>query len=107
MRTRKIGNLEVSAVGLGTMGFSHGYGPGISDDEAIDLMRKAHDLGCTFYDTAEGYADGQNEQLVGRALAPIRDKVVIATKFNIGGQMSRAQLGQQIRADLACMLAWV
>jgi hypothetical protein len=46
MRTRKIGNLEVSAVGLGTMGFSHGYGPGVGDDEAVDLMRKAFDLGC-------------------------------------------------------------
>jgi aryl-alcohol dehydrogenase-like predicted oxidoreductase len=63
------------------MEFSHGYGPGVSDDEAIDLMRKAFDLGCTFYDTAEGYAAGENERLVGRALAPIRDEVVIATKF--------------------------
>jgi aryl-alcohol dehydrogenase-like predicted oxidoreductase len=54
MRTRKIGNLEVSAVGLGTMGFSHGYGPGVGDDEAVDLMRQAFDLGCTFFDTAEG-----------------------------------------------------
>jgi len=55
MQKRKPGksNLEVSAVGLGAMGFSHGYGPGPSDDEAIDLMRKAFDLGCTFYDTAE------------------------------------------------------
>ena len=52
MRIRKIGNLEVSAVGLGTMGFSHGYGPGVGDQEAVDLMRKAFDLGCTFYDTA-------------------------------------------------------
>ena len=51
MRTRKIGHLEVSAVGLGTMGFSHGYGPGVGDDEAVDLMRAAFDLGCTFYDT--------------------------------------------------------
>jgi aryl-alcohol dehydrogenase-like predicted oxidoreductase len=57
MKKRKLGNsnLEVSAIGLGCMGFSHGYGPGVSDDEAIDLMRKAFDLGCTFYDTAEGY----------------------------------------------------
>lgn len=84
MRTRKIGNLEVSAVGLGTMGFSHGYGPGVGDDEAVDLMRKAFDLGCTFFDTAEGYAAGENERLVGRALAPIRDHVVIATKFRVG-----------------------
>jgi aldo/keto reductase family protein len=76
MQKRKLGNsnLEVSAIGLGCMGFSHGYGPGVSDDEAIDLMRKAFDLGCTFYDTAEGYAAGENERLVGRALAPIRDE---------------------------------
>ena len=73
MRTRKIGHLEVSAVGLGTMGFSHGYGPGVGDDEAVDLMRAAFDLGCTFYDTAQSYAAGENERLVGRALAPIRE----------------------------------
>lgn len=58
----------MSAVGFGAMGFSHGYGPGVSDDKAIDLMRKAFDLGCTFFDTAEGYGAGANEQLVGRAL---------------------------------------
>ena len=86
------------------MGFSHGYGPGVSDDEAIDLMRKAFDLGCTFFDTAEGYGAGVNEQLVGRALAPIRDQVVIATKFMIREPMSRAQLGEQIRAHLNASL---
>jgi len=91
MRTRKIGNLEVSAVGLGTMGFSHGYGPGVGDDEAVDLMRKAFDLGCTFFDTAESYAAGENERLVGRALAPIRDHVVIATKFRVGDSASGAR----------------
>jgi len=79
VRTRKLGALEVSAVGLGAMGFSHGYGPGPRDDEAIELLRKAHELGCTFYDTAEGYGAGENERLVGRALAPIRDQAVIAT----------------------------
>ena len=100
MRTRKIGTVEVSAVGFGAMGFSHGYGPGVSDDEAIDLMRQAFDLGCTFFDTAEGYGAGVNEQLVGRALAPIRDQVVIATKFMIREPMSRAQLGEQICAHL-------
>jgi aryl-alcohol dehydrogenase-like predicted oxidoreductase len=86
------------------MGFSHGYGPGPSDDEAIDLMRKAFDLGCTFYDTAEGYAAGENERLVGRALAPIRNQVVLATKFFIAGTLSRAQLGGQIRAHLDASL---
>ena len=107
MQKRKLGkgNLEVSAVGLGAMGFSHGYGPGPSDDEAIDLMRKAFDLGCTFYDTAEGYAAGENERLVGRALAPIRRQVVIATKFFLAGPLSRAQLGSQIRAHLDASLA--
>ena len=83
MRTRRLGSLEVSAVGLGCMGFSHGYGPGVGEAEAIDLMRAAFDLGCTFFDTAEGYAAGDNERLVGRALAPIRDQVVIATKFRV------------------------
>jgi aryl-alcohol dehydrogenase-like predicted oxidoreductase len=105
MRTRTIGALELSAVGLGCMGFSHGYGPGASDAEAIDLMRQAFDSGCTFYDTAEGYGAGHNEGLVGRALAPIRDQVVIATKFFIGGEMTRAELGRQIRAHLDASLA--
>lgn len=80
MNKGKLGkiNLEVSAVGLGAMRFSHGYGPGPSDGDAIGLMRKAFELGCTFYDTAEGYAAGENERLVGRAVAPIRNQGVIA-----------------------------
>ena len=98
MRTRKIGSLEVSAVGLGCMGFSHGYGPGVNEAEAIDLMRSAFDLGCTFYDTAESYAAGDNERLVGRALAPIRDQVVIATKFRVDDSASGAEVSRQIRA---------
>ena len=107
MQKRKLGNggLEVSAIGLGCMGFSHGYGPGPGDDEAIDLMRKAFDLGCTFFDTAEGYGAGENERLVGRALAPIRDQVVIATKFNMAGPIARAQVGKEIRAHLDASLA--
>jgi aryl-alcohol dehydrogenase-like predicted oxidoreductase len=104
MKTRTLAGLQVSAVGLGTMGFSHGYGPGVGEDEAIDLMRKAFDLGCTFYDTAEGYGDGDNERLVGRALAPIRDQVVVATKFFVGGQMTATELAQQIRAHLDASL---
>ena len=60
MQKRTLGQgLEVSAVGLGAMGFSHGYGPGVDEAEAIDEMRAAFDLGCTFYDTAEGYAGGE------------------------------------------------
>lgn len=107
MHKRTLGNggLEVSAIGLGCMGFTHGYGPGPSDDEAIDLMRKAFNLGCTFFDTAESYGAGENERLVGRALAPIRDHVVIATKFHMAGPMSRAQLGKEIRAHLDASLA--
>jgi aryl-alcohol dehydrogenase-like predicted oxidoreductase len=105
MRTRSIGSLRVSAVGLGAMGFSHGYGPGVGEDEAITLMRKAFDLGCTFFDTAEGYAAGANEQLVGRALAPIRDEVAIGTKFRARRSPTREQLGQQIRAHLEASLA--
>jgi len=107
MISRKLGksNLEVSAIGFGCMGFSHGYGPGPSDAEAIDLIRKAFDLGCTLFDTAEGYGAGENERLVGRALAPIRGQVVIATKFFIAGPMSRAQLGKEIRGRLDASLA--
>jgi aryl-alcohol dehydrogenase-like predicted oxidoreductase len=107
MLKRQLGKskLGVSAIGLGCMGFSHGYGPGPSDDEAIELMRKAFDLGCTFYDTAEGYGAGENERLVGRALAPIRDEVVIATKFFIAGPLPPAQLRKEIRARLDASLA--
>jgi len=87
------------------MGFSHGYGPGPGDDEAIQLMRKAFELGCTFYDTAEGYGAGENERLVGRALAPIRNQVVIATKFLIREALPGAQLRKEIRARLDASLA--
>jgi aryl-alcohol dehydrogenase-like predicted oxidoreductase len=87
------------------MGFNHGYGPGPGADEAIHLMRKAFDLGCTFYDTAEGYGAGENERLVGRALAPIRNKVVLATKFFIREPLSGAQLRQEIQTRLDASLA--
>jgi aryl-alcohol dehydrogenase-like predicted oxidoreductase len=96
--------MNVSAIGLGAMGFSHGYGPGTPADEATDLMRKAFELGCTFYDTAEVYGNGDNERLVGRALAPIREQVVIATKFHLDGKLTRAELGAQIRAHLDASL---
>ena len=107
MHRRVLGRsgLDVSAVGLGCMGFSHGYGPGLGSDEAIGLIRKAFDLGCTFFDTAEGYGAGANEELVGRALAPIRDQVVIATKFRVGAPTSRGELAQQVRAHLEASLA--
>lgn len=81
MKTRKIGNLDVSALGLGCMSMSAAYGPAADTGEMIKLIRFAHDRGVTLFDTAEAYGPFVNEQLVGQALAPIRDQVVIATKF--------------------------
>ena len=82
MKTRKLRGLEVSAVGMGCMGFSHGYGACPPEDESIRLMRSAYeDYGCTFFDTAEVYAAYENEILVGKALKPIRDKIILCTKF--------------------------
>jgi aryl-alcohol dehydrogenase-like predicted oxidoreductase len=104
VQKRSLGQLEVSAVGLGAMGFSHGYGPGVGEAEAIELMQAAFDLGCTFFDTAEGYAAGDNERLVGKALAPIRDQVVIATKFRVTAPVSGAELGGHIREHLDASL---
>ncbi|MBY5532055.1 aldo/keto reductase [Rhizobium leguminosarum] len=81
MKTRTIGGLEVSALGLGCMSMSAAYGPPADEDDMIGLMRTAHQHGVTLFDTAEAYGPFANEELVGRALAPIRDQVVIATKF--------------------------
>ncbi|KAB2703278.1 aldo/keto reductase [Brucella lupini] len=81
MKRRHLGNLEVSALGLGCMGLSHGYGPAVEKKDGIALIRKAVDLGVTFFDTAEVYGPFTNEELVGEALEPVRDRVVIATKF--------------------------
>jgi aryl-alcohol dehydrogenase-like predicted oxidoreductase len=83
MQKRKLGKsgLEVSALGLGCMGMSFSYGATHDENDMINLMRKAVDLGVTFFDTAEVYGPFTNELLVGKALSPIRDKVVIATKF--------------------------
>lgn len=83
MQTRKLGNggLEVSALGLGCMGLSFGYGPATDKQQAIALIRSAVEQGVTFFDTAEIYGPFTNEALVGEALAPMRDHVVIATKF--------------------------
>ena len=83
MQKRKLGksDLEVSAIGLGCMGMSFGYGPPKDKHEMISLLRKAVELGVTFFDTAEVYGPFTNEELVGEALAPVRRKVVIATKF--------------------------
>jgi aryl-alcohol dehydrogenase-like predicted oxidoreductase len=83
MQKRKLGNsnLEVSALGLGCMGLSFGYGPATDSQEAISLIRAAVERGVTFFDTAEIYGPLTNEELVGEALAPFRGQVVIATKF--------------------------
>ena len=83
MKKRTLGNsgLEVSALGLGCMSMTSAYGPAADKDEMIKLMRSAHDNGITFFDTAEAYGPLANEELVGEAVQPIRDQVVIATKF--------------------------
>src|SRR5467141_2269507 len=83
MQKRRLGksNLEVSAIGLGCMGMSFGYGPASDKKEMIALIRAAVERGVTFFDTAEVYGPFVNEELVGEALAPMRDQVVIATKF--------------------------
>ncbi|WP_309104126.1 aldo/keto reductase [Microbacterium sp.] len=82
MITRTLGDgLEVSAIGFGCMGLSHSYGQDIGRAEAIDVIRRAVDLGVTFFDTAQVYGPFTNEEIVGQALAPVRDRVVIATKF--------------------------
>lgn len=83
MQKRKIGNLEVSAIGLGCMGMSHGYGEPADKKEMISLIHRAIDLGTTFFDTAEVYGPFINEELVGEALKPYKNEVVIATKFGI------------------------
>jgi len=85
MKKRKLGNgLEVSAIGLGCMGMSSGYGPAADRGEMIKLIRSAVERGVTFFDTAEVYGPFTNEDLVGEALAPVRGQVVIATKFGFG-----------------------
>jgi aryl-alcohol dehydrogenase-like predicted oxidoreductase len=82
MQTRRLGsNLEVSALGLGCMGMSFGYGPAGDTRDMIALLRAAVDRGITFFDTAEAYGPFTNETLLGEALAPVRDRVIIATKF--------------------------
>jgi len=92
MQTRTLGRsgLTVSALGFGCMGLNYGYGPGPGKAEAIALIRDAFASGVTFFDTAEAYGPFTNEELVGEALAPIRDQVVIATKFGFKGGDSSA-----------------
>jgi aryl-alcohol dehydrogenase-like predicted oxidoreductase len=86
MQKRKLGNIEVSEIGIGTMAFSHGYGKIPDEQYSIEAIRAAYNHGCTFFDTAEVYSPnlagiGHNELIVGKALKDVRDKVVIATKL--------------------------
>jgi aryl-alcohol dehydrogenase-like predicted oxidoreductase len=92
MQTRKLGKsgLEVSALGLGCMGLSYGYGPAVDKQHGISLIRAAVNRGVTFFDTAEVYGPFTNEEIVGEALAPVRDRVVLATKFGF-----KIESGQQ------------
>jgi aryl-alcohol dehydrogenase-like predicted oxidoreductase len=95
MQKRSLGssNLEVSAIGLGCMGMSFGYGPAADKQEMISLIRSAVDRGVTFFDTAEAYGPFTNEELVGEALAAVREQVVIATKFGFEFDSDGQQLG--------------
>src|SRR5678810_210719 len=99
MKKRKLGksNLEVSAIGLGCMGMSFGYGPPADKQEMIALIRAAVEQGVTFFDTAEAYGPFVNEELVGEALAPFREQVVIATKF--GFELDPAGAREQLGVD--------
>jgi len=98
MQKRKLGksNLEVSAIGLGCMGLSFGYGPAVDKQQGISLIRAALERGVTFFDTAEVYGPFTNEELVGEALAPFRAQVVIATKF---GFKIDSTSGKQVGLD--------
>ncbi|WP_314285176.1 aldo/keto reductase, partial [Roseomonas gilardii] len=97
IRTLGASGLQVSALGLGCMGLSYGYGPATEREAAIRLIRAAFEHGVTFFDTAEAYAQGANEELLGEALTPVRDQVVIATKF--GFRDGDAGKGQDSRPE--------
>jgi aryl-alcohol dehydrogenase-like predicted oxidoreductase len=97
MQKRKLGNLEVSALGFGCMGLSFGFGPATDREQAIQVIRTAYDGGVTFFDTAEAYGPHLNEEVVGEALAPFREKVVIATKFGFTGQSISVDGGYVMR----------
>jgi aryl-alcohol dehydrogenase-like predicted oxidoreductase len=102
MQKRKLGksNLEVSALGLGCMGLSHGYGVAVNKKDGISLIQAAVERGITFFDTAEAYGPFKNEELVGEALAPFRDRVVIATKFGFNFDANTGkQLGVNSRPE--------
>jgi len=101
MQKRKLGkgNLEVSAIGLGCMGLSFGYGPAVDKQQGISLIRRAFERGVTFFDTAEVYGPFKNEELLGEAVAPFRDQVVIATKFAFKFDADGKQAGLDSRPE--------
>ncbi len=110
MEKRKLGEIEVSPVGMGCMGFSHGYGKIPDRQYSIDAIRKAYDYGCNFFDTAEVYGKdlyyvGHNEEIVGEAVEPFRDKVVIATKLHLGKDADEnTDIDKRIREHLDASL---
>src|SRR4030081_227570 len=101
MQKRKLGksSFEVSAIGLGCMGLSYGYGPAVDKKEGISLIRAAVERGVTFFDTAEVYGPFTNEELVGEALAPMRERVAIATKFGFKFGPKGEQMGLDSRPE--------
>ena len=105
MKNRKLRELEVSPIGMGCMGFSHGYGKAPERAYSIAAIRKAAAFGCTFFDTAESYGremfyPGHNEELVGEALAPLRRDVVLATKLHLGADEAGEAVYQAVRRHL-------
>lgn len=108
MKNRKLGQIQVSPIGMGCMGFSHGYGRVPEESYSVEAIRKAYEYGCTFFDTAESYGKeqfypGHNEELVGKAVEPFRKQAVVATKFHITNAEMEAQgfhLYQAIRRHL-------
>src|SRR5258705_5332440 len=101
MQQRALGtsNLEVSALGIGCMGMSFGYGPAADKRQMISLIRSAVERGVTFFDTAQVYGPFANEELVGEALAPVRAQVVIATKFGFDFDANAKQRGLNSRPE--------
>lgn len=108
MNKRKLGSLEVSPIGMGCMGFSHGYGQVPDEAYSIEAIRKAHEYGCNFFDTAEAYGnvmftEGHNELIIGKAVHNFRNEVVLATKFHIHPEdfLSGNTLYEEIRRHMA------
>jgi hypothetical protein len=95
MKRRKLGTLEVSEMGFGCMNASGNYGPAANKNQGIGVIRAAHEKGVTFFDTAEFYGPYTNEELVGEALEPVRDRVAIATKFGFDNEMGGVLLNSR------------